>query len=77
MDTLLELEPVTSSTNIKALRRLYDQIEFLKSLKVPLDLYGNLLSSSFMNRLPQEFRLLVSREVGEAEWRIDDIMTMV
>ena len=81
MDTLLELEPVTSSTNIKALRRLYDQIEFqvrsLKSLEVPLDSYGNLLSSLFMNRLPQEFRLLVSREVGEAEWRIDDIMTIV
>ena len=30
-----------------------------------------------MNRLPQEFRLLVSREVGEAEWQIDDIMTIV
>ena len=81
MDTLLELEPVASSTNIKALRRLYDQIEFqvrsLKSLEVPLDSYGNLLSSLFMNRLPQEFRLLISREVGKAGWRIDDIMTIV
>lgn len=81
MDTLLELKPVTSPTNIKALRRLHDQIEFqvrsLKSLEVPLDSYGNLLSSLFMNRLPHEFRLLVSREVGEAEWRIDDIMTIV
>ena len=81
MDTLLELEPVALSTNIKALRRFYDQIEFqvrsLKSIKVPLDSYGNFLSSLFMNRLPQEFRLLVSREVGEAEWQIDDIMTIV
>ena len=81
MDTLLELESVTSSTNIKGLRRLYDQIEFqvrsLKSLEVPLNSYGNLLSSLFMNRLPQELRLIVSREVGEAEWRIDEIMTIV
>jgi len=56
MDTLLELESVTSAANIKALRQLYDHIEFqvqsLKSLEVPLDSYGNLLSSLFMNRLP-------------------------
>ena len=71
MDTLLELEPIISPTNIKALRCLYDKIEFqirsLKSLDVPLDSYGNLLSSLFMTRLPQEFRLVVSREIGEAE----------
>ena len=81
MDTLLELESVTSSSNTKALRRLYDQLEFqvrsLKSLEVPLDSYGNLLSSLFMNRLPQDLRLIVSREVGEAEWRIDDILNIV
>ena len=81
MDTLLELESVTSSNNTKALRRLYDQLEFqvrsLKSLEVPLDSYGNLLSSLFMNRLPQDLRLIVSREVGEAEWRIDDVMNIV
>ena len=34
MDTLLELEPVITPTNIKALRRLYDQTEFqVRSLK--------------------------------------------
>ena len=30
-----------------------------------------------MNRLPQELRLIVTREVGEAEWRIDEIMRIV
>ena len=81
MDTLLELEPVVAPTNIKALRRLYDKIEFqvrsLKSLGVPLDSYGNLLSSLFMTRLPQEFRLIVSREIGEAEWTVDQLMRIV
>ena len=81
MDTLLELEPVTAPTNIKALRRLYDKIEFqvrsLKSLGVPLDSYGNLLSSLFMTRLPHEFRLIVSREIGTAEWTVDQIMNIV
>ena len=34
MDTLLELESVTSSNNTKVLRRLYDQLEFqVRSLK--------------------------------------------
>ena len=81
ISTLSELESVASSYNTKALHRLYDQLEFqvrsLKSLEVPFDSYGNLLSSLFMNRLPQELRLIVSREVGEAEWRIDDILNIV
>ena len=30
-----------------------------------------------MNRLPQELRLIISREIGDEEWRIDEIMTIV
>jgi len=30
-----------------------------------------------MSRLPQEFKLLVGREVGKAGWRIDEIMAIV
>jgi len=81
MDTLLELESVTSASNVKALRRFYDQLEFqvrsLKSLEVPVSSYGNLLSSLLMNRLPQEIRLLVSREIGDGEWQVDQLMTIL
>ena len=81
METLLELESVTSPNNIKALRHLYDRVEFqvrsLKSLEVPLNSYGNLLSSLFMNRLPQELRLIISRQIGDEEWHIDEIMTIL
>ena len=81
MNTLLELESVASANNIKALQRLFDQVELqvrsLKSLEVPLNLYGNLLSSLFMNQLPQELRLIISREISDEEWRIDEIMTIV
>ena len=70
-----------SPANIKALRCLYDKIEFqvrsLKSLVVPLDLYVNLLSSLFMTRMPEEFRLIISREIGETEWTVDQIMRIV
>ena len=81
METLLELETVTSPNNIKALRRLYNQVEFqvrsLKSLEVSLNSYGNLLSSLFMIRLPQELRLIISRQIGDEERHIDEIMTIV
>jgi len=30
-----------------------------------------------MTRLPQEFRLIVSRELGEGEWKVDQIMKIV
>jgi len=75
MDTLLELESVSSTNNIKALHCFHDQVEFqvhsLLSIEVPLDSYGNLLSSLSMNRLPQELCLIISREVDDAEWNIN------
>jgi len=75
------LKLVTSPTNVKALRHLYDQLEFqvrsLKSLKAPLNSYGPLPSALFTRRLPPEFKLLVSRELGEGQWLIDDIMAIV
>ena len=81
MDTLLGLESVTLASNVKTLRRLYDQLEFqvrsLKSFEVPVNSYGNLLSSLLMNRLPQEIRLLMSREIGDGEWQIDQLMTIL
>ena len=81
MDSLLELESVQSGSNIKALRGLYDQVEFqvrsLKSLEVPVDSYGNLLSSLLMNRLPHELRLIINRGIGDDEWNIDDLMGIV
>ena len=30
-----------------------------------------------MNRLPQDLRLIISREVGNAEWHIDQLMAIV
>ena len=77
----MNLDMVTSSTDIKALRRLYDHIEShtrsLKSLGVESGSYGGLLASVLLNKLPQELQLLVSRKIGESEWKLDDIMRVV
>ena len=55
MDTLMGLDPVTSS-NTKALHHLYDTMESnvrsLNSLGVAADSYGSLLSPVVVNKLP-------------------------
>ena len=81
MDALMNLDAVTSSTNIMALHRLYDHVESythsLKSLGVESGSYGGLLASVLLNKLPQELQLLVSRKIGESEWKLDEIMGVV
>ena len=77
----MNLEAMTSSNNLKALRRLYDQVELhtrnLKSLGVESSSYGGLLVSVLLNKLPQDLQLFVSRKIGESEWKLDEIMRVV
>ena len=81
MDILLNVDPVTSSYNLKGLRQLYDKIESqvrgLKSIGVSADSYGSLLSSVLLNKLPQELRLILSRRVGDDEWKLDRLMKLL
>ena len=69
---------MTSSLNLKGLRQLCDTIESqvrgLKSLGVSADSYGSLLSSVLLNKLPQELPLILSRGVGDNEWKLDQLM---
>lgn len=81
MDILLNIDPVASSHNLKGLRQLCDTIESqvrgLKSLGVSADTYGSLLSSVLLNKLPQELRLILSRGVGDGEWKLDRLMELL
>ena len=78
MDTLLHLDAVTSQGNVRGLRKLYDvveaQVRGLKSLGVNLDTYSNLLSSVLICKIPLELQLLLSREVGDGSWELDDLL---
>ena len=80
MDLLLNIDPVTSQHNLKGLRHLYDtvesQVRSLKALGVSADSYGSILSSVFVNKLPGELRLIVSRHVREDEWILDAIINV-
>ena len=81
MEGLLNIDAVTLHYNIKGLRHLYEvvesQIRGLKSLGISAESYGNLLSSILMNKLPQELRLIISREIQHDKWEIEQIMEII
>ena len=81
MEMLLNNDAVTSQYNLKGLRHLYDtmesQVRGLKSLGVSAESHGSLLVSVLLNKLPQELRLIVSRQVNEEEWNLDGLLSMV
>ena len=80
MDILVNVSPVIDEDPRK-LRELYDTLEShvrsLKSLGLPSGSYGSLLSSIIMNKLPQELRLIISREIKDQEWHLDIIMRVL
>ena len=81
MDTLLNVDAVTSQHNLKGLRHLYDLVEShvcgLQSLGVSSDSYGNLLSSVLVSKLPQDLQLIVSRKIGDEDWNLEALMEVV
>ena len=81
MDALLKIETVTSDTNLKSLRHLYDvveaQVRGLKALGVASNSYGSLLSSVLLNKIPKEIRLIISRKVGGGDWDLDQMLKML
>ena len=78
MEGLLNMAPVTSNHDLRGLRRIYHLVEVhvrgLKALGVSSESYGNLLSSVLMNKIPQELRLIVSREIKQGDWELDPLL---
>ena len=81
MVALLILEAVTSQNNLKVLRRLHDQVESqvrgLRALGIPAESYSSLLSPVILSKLPQEFCVIVSRQVREGRWHLDELMRTI
>ena len=75
MDILVTVPAVTGNHDVKPLRRLYDTVESivrsLRSLGVPADSYGSLLSTVVMNKLPNELHLIIGRKIGDDDWKLD------
>ena len=75
METLLNVEAVSSDNDLKDLHCLYDTtkscIQSLNSLGVEATLYRAMLSSVLLAKLPPDLRLTVSRKVSS-----DDVITI-
>ena len=78
MDELLKMKPVLSESDLVGLRQLYDSVEThmrgLRSLGVTADTYGSLLSPVFVNKLPVEIRVLISCQVPEESWSLEELL---
>ena len=66
MEVLLNVEAVTSQYNLKELCQFYDlvesQVRGLSTLGDIAKSHGSLFSPVFLGKLPQEFRLIISKE---------------
>ena len=67
--------------HLAGLRHLFDVVESnvkgLRALGIPSDTYGGLLSSILMSKLPPELRIIISRELPEANWDLDSMMKII
>ena len=77
MDALLKL-PLVYNSDTKRLRSVYDLIEQnirgLKTLGISSKEYGSLLLPILMSRLPQEFKLILTRNVPKDKWSLDSLL---
>nr|GBM70276.1 hypothetical protein AVEN_62568-1 [Araneus ventricosus] len=66
MNKLLSIEPVRNISNVKALRKLFDeceiQIRSLESLNVTSGSYGNLLCPIILQKIPEELNFEFNRK---------------
>ena len=79
MSKLLNLTPVKKSTDIVALRHLYDeceiQIRSLESLGVHSDTYGCLLCPVLLQLIPEDIALAYTRKSdNSSEWKVLELV---
>lgn len=79
VDALLQLG-VTSSQNVRHLRRLFDNVSShvrsLKTLEIESTSYDD-LCSVFISKLPSDLQLTLSRKVSDADRKLDTLMAMI
>ena len=81
MESLVNLPAVTSLSNVSQLRKMYDQVEVsirnLKSLNMPPASYGALLIPVLNEKIPEELRVIISREFKDNLWNLEDMIEVV
>ena len=81
MEALLSLQRVSSERDIRCLRKLYDATEVnvrsLKTLGIDFNQYGALLIPVIMNKVPNEIRFIITKEIKGEEWELDGIVEIL
>ncbi|XP_068684929.1 uncharacterized protein [Montipora foliosa] len=67
MEALTKIPKITSIHEVKRLRNLYDTVKShmrsLESLKISQEMYGCFLTPLIMQKLPEEFRIAITRNL--------------
>ena len=78
MESLLQLVPVKTGTEVKQLRAVYDKIEVnvrgLQSLGIKPDQYGCLLVPVIMSKVPDDIRLIILRQFSSENWTFEVLL---
>ena len=82
MNKLLNLDPVKSSSNVKALRTLYDSCEInirsLNSLGIVSESYGSLLGPIILKLLPDDLNLEFNkRRNSKQQYNITELLDFI
>ena len=80
MESLIKLKPVNVTSDVKEIRTVLDSVEIqvrgLHSLGIDSAQYGALLIPIFMEKLPDELRLIVSRKHKD-DWELNAVLGAV
>ena len=78
MDAMLKLNNVSTTADIKKIRQIYDQFEIhvrgLQAQGVDSAQYGALLIPIMMAKLPEDLRLILSRQFCGDNWNLDELL---
>ena len=78
MEALTRIPKIMSISEVKRLRSLYDTVEShvrgLESMEISPDMYGCFLTPIIMQKLPEEFRIAITRNLGSETWNLKDIL---
>ncbi len=78
MEVLTKLPKVESISEVKKLGSLYDTVEShvrgLESMEISSEMYGCFLTPIVMQKLPDEFRISITRNLESETWNLKDIL---
>ena len=78
IEVLTKLPKVESMGEVKKLRSLYDTVEShvrgLESMEISSEMYGCFLTPIVMQKLPEEFRIAIKRNLESETWNLKDIL---